>query len=288
MGEAWFMGEKRHLFHELMGDLSQISAWDLQKPLGEIASGTSCFEPMEEWNVWYHYLLAQLLPRSHEEFVSSLLESLISGLFALYPTGMHTPPYPEFQNDILNTLGRTMMDPKCWDDDNIIVGTMLHRSDNNPNKVWCWWDASGDFSASLYLCLKYLQPPLVRDWFASVLAIPSPHWRAQVIVWLVGSQDMLGGQQHWPAEWPIEAHPSVRWEGSHSLDPRLVSLDDSRAGADHPFLPQPAREIVLTVARQYFTEDVFLTWLESIASVPYLKRELADIPATFESLYVRR
>src|SRR5262245_14259846 len=48
MGEAWFMGERRRMFHELGGDLGQISAGDLQKPLQEIASGTSSFGPMAE------------------------------------------------------------------------------------------------------------------------------------------------------------------------------------------------------------------------------------------------
>lgn len=288
MGEAWFMGETRHLFHELMGDLSQLSAKVLQKPFEEIASGTSCFEPHEEWNVWYHYLLAQLLPRSHEEFVSPLLESFISGLFALYPTGMHTPPYPEFQSDVLNTLGRVIMDPRCWEGDEIIVGTILHRSDNNPARVWCWWDASGDLSASLYLCLKYLPSTLVRGWFTSVLMIPSPHWRAQVLAWLVGSHEMLVGQQHWPSEWPIEAHPSVRWESSHCLTPDLASSDGSIVSVSKSFLPRPAREVVLDVVRQYFTDDVFLAWLESISCVPYLERELAEIPFTFEDMYIHQ
>lgn len=41
MGEAWFMGETRHMFRELMADLSNLTARDLRAPLEEIASGAS-------------------------------------------------------------------------------------------------------------------------------------------------------------------------------------------------------------------------------------------------------
>lgn len=41
-----------------------------------------------EWNTWYHYLLAQLLPRNHEAHVSYLLESLLTGFMAIYPNGV--------------------------------------------------------------------------------------------------------------------------------------------------------------------------------------------------------
>jgi hypothetical protein len=232
--------------------------------------------------------LGQLLPRSHDNFVSSLLESLITGFFTLYPNGIYREPYKQFHGDILNTLGRCMMEPRCWNDENIVVGSMLQRSNNNPNRVWCWWDASGDFSASMYLCLKYLPPSLVPNWFTSVLSIRSPHWRAQVLVWLVGSHEMLRGLIRWPSELKIEAHPSVGWEWSHCLRPELASSDQSGASPVESFLPPPSREGALAVASEDFTEDVYLSWLESISQVPYLEAELAAIPSTFESMYVRR
>ena len=288
MGEAWFMGEERRMFNELAGDISRLTAWQLQEPLQEIASGTSSFGPQDEWHDWYHHLLGELVPRSHEHFVSSLLESLITCFFALYPNGIYRAPYPEFRDDVLNTLGRCVMEPDCWDGTDIVVGRMLHRSNNNPNKVWCWWDASGDFSASLYLCIKTLPESLVQRWFRSVIAIPSPHWRAQVIVWLVGSHDLLSGKLLWPSELRIEAHPSVDWEWSHCLKPELASSDESGALPAEALLPRASREAVLATARQYFTEDVYLGWLESISRVPYLEAELAAIPSTFEAMYVGR
>jgi hypothetical protein len=36
------------MFHELLGDLDQLSTSELQKPLADIASGTSSFGPMYE------------------------------------------------------------------------------------------------------------------------------------------------------------------------------------------------------------------------------------------------
>lgn len=280
------MGEERLMFDELLGDLGSLTAWELQKPLQEIASGTSAFGPMDEWHDWYHYLLGQLVPRGHESFVSSVLESLVTGFMAIYPNGIHTPPYKGFEGDVLNTLGRCMMDPRCWNGDEVVLGTMLRRSNNNPKKVWLWWDASGDFSASMFLCLKYLPPSLVPGWLTSVLAIRSPHWRAQVLVWLVGAHDMLRGVVRWPSEFLIEARPSVGWEWSHCLQPELATAEQAGAAPVDSFLPEPSRSAALSVAKVYFTEEVFLTWLDSIAQVPYLQAELAEIPSTFERLYV--
>jgi hypothetical protein len=276
------------MFHELADGVSRLDARQLQEPLGAIASGTSSFGPHAEWHEWYHYLLGQLLRRSHEKFVSSLLEYLITAFFALYPNGIHKAPYPQFPSDVLNTLGRCIMEPECWNGEYVVVGSMLHRSNDNPKKVWGWWDASGDFSASMYLCLKYLAPTSVQAWFNSVLAIPSPHWRAQVLVWLVGSKELLDGKLRWPSEWHDEAYPSVSWEWSHCLRPELSVSDESGAPAVDSFLEQTSRELVLAAARRHFIEDVFYDWLESISSVPYLEAELMSIPSAFEIMYVRR
>ena len=143
MGEAWFMGSERRMFNELLNDLDGLSAYEIQKPLEEIASGTSAFGPLDEWTSWYHYLLGALLPRSHEHFVDYVLEYLITGFMALHPNGIQQPPYEGFREDVLMSLGSAIMDDSCWNDSDIAIGKVLHRSDNNPARVWCWWDASG-------------------------------------------------------------------------------------------------------------------------------------------------
>jgi hypothetical protein len=203
MGEAWFMGEQRRMFPKLLGDLGKLRAQDLQRPLEEIAGGICAFGLMEEWRAWYHYLLGVLLPRSHEAFVSYLLESLMTGFMAIYPNGIYREPYAGFRDDVLCTLGRCMMDGMCWNGPDIAIGKVLHRSNDNPNRVWGWWDASGDFTSSMFFCLKYLPAPSIEPWLHSVFDIPSPHWRAQVIVWLVGAHGILNNVIRWPSEFSM-------------------------------------------------------------------------------------
>ena len=287
MGEAWFMGEERRLFPELQMDLDALSVRELQAALEEIVSGTSAFGPLEEWYDWYHYLLGQLMPRSHEAFLYPLLEILVTGFVSQHPNGIHNPPYPEFRQDVLSTLGRCVMEPQCWNESQIVVGSFLRRSNDNPNKVWLWWDASGDLSSSLFLCLKYLPAPLVQTWFRSVLEIDSPHWRAQIIAWLVGAHELLTGIKRWPSELELGAYPSVSWDWSHCLRIELALEDKSGAPPMICWLQETARTQLLEQVRSYFTEDVFLAWLESISTVGYLQRELADIPSSFERLYLK-
>ncbi len=43
MGEAWFMGDGRQMFPQLLGDLGRLSTEELQEFLAEIASGTTRF-----------------------------------------------------------------------------------------------------------------------------------------------------------------------------------------------------------------------------------------------------
>jgi hypothetical protein len=287
MGEAWFMGDERKMFPELAGDLGKLSSYELQQPLTEIASGTSSFGRMEEWTDWYHYLLGQLVPRSHEDFVDSLLEYLITGFIALYPTGNEEEPYDGFREDALRTIGRSIMDECCWDGSEIRLGTVLHRSNNNPNRVWCWWNASGDFAASMAFCLKYLPENLTGEWFDSALAIPSPHWRAQVLVWMLGARGILTGETKWPSEFVIGQVPSASWAWSHCLTADPADGDGTKQDTQAGLISEVAGRQVLERARQYFTPERFLEWLISIDRVPHVRDELANLPRDFEALYVR-
>jgi hypothetical protein len=287
MGEAWFIGDERRMFHELMGNLDQVMPRDLQEPLSEIASGTSSFGPMQEWNAWYHYLLGALLPRNHEGYPWYLVESLLTGFMAIYPNGIYTEPYKGFGEDVLLTLGQCMMDSMCWNGSDIAIGKVLRQSNDNPNGVWIWWNASGDFAASMFFCLKYLPESAIAPWLRSVFAIPSPHWRAQVIVWLVGAHGMLNDAVRWPSEFSMRARPSVDWEWSNCLKAEMAAADDSGAPPESAFIPQASRNAALNVIHTYFTEDRFLEWLDCMSTFPYLALELAEIPATFEALYVR-
>ncbi len=287
MGEAWFMSEKRRMFDRLLGNLNDLSVFELRSPLTEIASGTAAFGPSPEWDSWYRYLLAALLPRSHEASVSYLLESLITGFIALFPNGLHKGPYKGFSDDVLKTLGQCMMDPQCWQGPNIAVGNTLHRSNNNPAGIWRWWDCSGDLAASMVFCLKYLPEPLIEEWLKSVFAITSPHWRAQVMVWMVGAVDLLNGNVKWPSQLSDNERSSITWEFSHCLRPELAEADISVAPRMALLLPEGSRLRANRLLRSHFSENLYLEWLMSISEVTYLEAELAEIPSTFESIYVR-
>lgn len=286
MGEAWLMDDERKMYPELMGDLGELAVSDLKEPLIEIAGGTSSFGPLEEWTTWYHYLLAALLPRSHEAYVSYLLEPLVTAFMAIYPEGIVCEPYAGFHEDALCTLGRCIMDSECWSGTDIVIGKALRRANNHPHRVWVWWDVSGDLSASLFFCMKYLPESAVETWLRSVLAIPSPQWRGQLMAWFVGAHGFLTGAVRWPSELPTVTHPDVGWEWSHTLRPGLVPNRGNGSPTTPEFLPKASREAALKVLRSYFTEDRFLEWLECISTVPDLHPELCDIPSTFEALYV--
>lgn len=288
MGEAWFMGTERRMFRALMGNLDALSTADLQVPLEEIASGTAAFGPREEWKAWYHYLLGALLPRSHASHVSCLLELLVTGFMAIYPNGVWREPYKGFQEDVLLTLGRCMMDSACWTGADIAIGKVLHPAHDHAHRDGQWGNASGDLAASMLFCLKYLPADAVAPWLRSVLEVPSPHWRAQLLVWLVGAHGILNNVIQWPAEFSGDAWPAIEWDWSHCLTRAVAAADDSGAVPVPALLPEAARSAALQVVRSYFSENQFLAWLECIATVPYLAAALAYLPSTFEALYVRR
>lgn len=286
MGEAWFMGDTRKMYPELAGDLDQLSSMFLQDPLTDIISGNRSFGPMQEWTDWYHYLLPRLIPRSHEYFCHPLLEYLLGAFFVLYPNGIQDEPYPYFRKDVLATLGRCMMDPECWDEGQVRVGSFLHRSNENPNRIWCWWDASGDFSASAFFCAKYLTPDEIEPWLKSMLAIKSAHWNAQAIVWLLGAHGMLTGKQSQASEFKFEDRPSVDWEWSHVLEGNYSGIHDASVPMPIDFLPTENREIILRVLNENLTQELFFEWLDAIKKFDYLESELAELPSRFAEIYL--
>ena len=84
----------------------------------------------------------------------------------------------------------------------------------------------------------------------------------------------------------MEARPYIGWEWSHCLRWELTTTDDSGAPPAAAFIAEGVRATALRVLKNYFTEDRFLEWLGCISSVSYLAEELAEIPSTFETLYL--
>ena len=279
MGEAWFMGETRQFYPELCGDLSTLAIEDIQRPLFEIASGTKAFGELREWTEWYHHILARTLPRAHETYAfDSYVEHLVTTFFSLYPEGITREPYKGFRRDALDTLGRAMMNEECWDENRIRIGALLHREYNPRVGKWFWHDASGDFSASMFFCLKYLDAQEVEPWLASVLAIPDPHWRAQIMVWFAGAHPLLSGEIADPSKFSVNDWPSIDFEAAHLHE----------CAPPREFVPRANRDAALAAVSSLMNDEVYLSWLLSMSEFPYLEDELMDLPETFRRLYILR
>ena len=158
MGEAWFLGEQRRIFHELEGDPKDIPLSILQKIFGEIISGIRSFGAYDEWVEWTHYLVPRLVHRAHEHELGSLCEVLIGGVLQVSLGEETDERYEIYAKDILETLGQSLMVPENWENGKVRVGSMLHRSNRNPARYWGWDNASGDLSASIFLCLVFCRP----------------------------------------------------------------------------------------------------------------------------------
>lgn len=284
MGEAWFMSEQRQMFPELAGDLARLKDERLAKPLQELASGPAAFGPREEWTDWYHYLMPRLLPRAHEGLFPSIYELLVTAFFTQHPRSGGPQPYPGFFRDSLLSLGRVLMGPECWPGGRIDFVTALHKYHVRRVDRWFWEEASGRLSCAMFFILKYLEAQEVAGWMRSVLAIRSTHWRAQVMVWLVGAHPMLTGAWTQPAEFDDTDYPSVRWLESHVLQGHYTG-DYTPGATPEVFLPPENREAAIAAVRSVLAEIDFASWLESLSRYDYLEGELADIPFTFHRLY---
>lgn len=275
------MSEQRRMFDDLLGDLTSLSAKDLHKPLEEIASGTASFGPLDEWTDWYHYLLAQLIPRSHDTHIEALLETLIAGFITQHPDGPRNEPYAGFFADALDTLGQCLMDEPCWPDSDIDIEACLNRQGS---AQWGWSNASGKLSSSMFFCLKYLAPDAIAPWLNSVLSIPNIYWRAELIAWFVGAHGLVDGRIRQVSELEVAETPAVGWYGSHYLKGNY-SGDYSGKAQICDFLPEENRRAAIEAVRSVVTETVFLEWLASIARDESLDFELDDLPFRFWELY---
>jgi hypothetical protein len=280
MGEAWFMGDKRKMYPELRGDLAAIKAADMQSVIREIYSGTTSFGQRPEWDEWYHYLLPRLIQRHREAWVDSLLEYLIGAFFALHPEALDDTPYRGFRHDCFETLGLCIMDPACWQEGRIRIGTFLHRGNNNPAKYWGWDKVSGDFSASAFFCAKYLHPQQIEQWLRSMLEISDPHWAAQVMVWLAGAHTVFTGEVLQPAD--FRSRPNIEWGWSHSI---RGNYWDGEKSTTYDFLPTENRAEILRVLKNELNQEQFFAWLDMIKPYPYLESELNELPSLFADVY---
>ena len=282
MGEAWFMGEERELYSELLGDLSTLADEQLRKPLEEIACGTSSFGPMSEWIDWYHYLLPRLLVRDWDWHLFHPVELLVTGFIGQHPISAGSQPYPAFHADALATLGQYIMSPSFWQVSDSEVPKCLNKW-RGPNGISGWYRVDGLMSASLFYCLKYLPADLVGPWFQSALSIPNKYWRAQMITWLVGAHPILITEIGQPAELRDDVHFEVGWEWSHCLDGHYTGIYEPPIHLA-TFLPAENCQAVLEIARTRETLELCVDVLTDPELEPVFA-ETAGLPDYFQNLY---
>jgi hypothetical protein len=290
MGEAWFMGADRRLFLELVEqEPGSIPVRDLMQCLEAIGTGTSSFGPLQEWDEWFHYLLPRLIPRAFEWELEYLVEYLVTAFIPLHPGSIREQPagisnrYPAFRQDVLATLGRVLMEPTLWENGEVAVGRVLHQPYRH-GKWWGWFEASGDFSALMCFCWKYLDAGQIDAWLQSVLAIRSSHCRAQLLVWLLGVRPLLAGEITQAAELE-HAKPGVSWAWSHCLDGHY---DGRLSGVPMPLISPPNRAAFRESLGRHLTPALVLDWLDSVARFDYLVRELGTLPDQFIEAFLAR
>jgi hypothetical protein len=280
MGEAWFMGETRRMFPELLGDLSALDTAALEDPLVEIASGLHCFGDVDGWVPWFQYLLPRFVPRALEDR-GRLLPLLVNGaILCCSPAGTDAP-YDGYTDDLLATLGRSLMtmphwrdasDPLCW------TRAALQRHHH-------WHYVEDAFAASAFLHLVHLPTAQVPAWVVSMLDIPDPVWRGQVLPWLVGVHPMLVGAVRWPCEWK-DAEPRVDWNWSHVLGGETTGDHRPDRAPPGPALRGDNGAVVIDTVRRRMNHERLCAWLDSFKPYPSLNDNLFDVPERFARLYL--
>jgi hypothetical protein len=282
MGEAWFMGEDRHMFVSLLGDLERCSSEELRAPLEEIASGIASFGPMDEWTDWYRYLLAQLVARHPEQSFDSLYQRLVTAFIAVHPRGIDEP-YPGFADDARQTLGRCLMDPSRWSGARLALAAPQDPF-AHPDHRFAWSVACGDFSAGMVFCTKYLASAELPAWLDSAFAIQCPLWTTQLHGWLLGAYPLLSGRVPQLAALENDAASEVAWLGTHVLKGDF-SGDHAASRPPLPLLSEPRFQAVLDAARRHVSEARYFAWLDAIKPYPYLETLLGGMPSRFAEVF---
>jgi len=286
MGEAWFLGNNRKMFEELMIAPQRLTHQMLDVPLMEIVSGVNSFGYLDEWSDWFHYLLAHMLPRIHEDNDAELFDKLISAFFAHYPNGIQSEPYSGFSDDILSTLARCSMDQACWcGDGRVNTQAALWRNGGQFIDDASYTEGNGYLASSMFFCLKYLPAKEIAAWVESILNIECSRWRALIIAWLVGAHAMLTGQCKQPKKLGSE-RPPVGWCYSYFLGGNCSGKNMSEAlDVVQDFLPEQSRNEFMRCIRRQLTPKMYEIWMLSICEDQNIDAGILDVSNDFEKLY---
>jgi hypothetical protein len=291
MGEAWFIGKERKMFRELVEkSISELSDSYLDHVLFEIGSGTKSFGHMKEWDEWFSYLLPRLIEKwSIRATNQDGIEQLITTFICLYPRnsigGLST-----FRNEIIVTLPHSIMAGRLWEE---WIDQRSSQETKRPvflksgfGQAWTIGKAENSLSAALVFCLKYLNPDEIESWVQSMLAIEDPYWRAALIIWLSAVDEL---SEEFEVTYPMiaSAPAKIEWNYSFILDPRGDPRKDTASTAGENLLPLENRKVFLRGIRTTLTEDIYLSWIDSISAVSELSKSMSYHLDLFFERFVR-
>jgi hypothetical protein len=280
MGEAWFMGNERKMFDELLdpNNFDEVEhCWELRmrhsRALSEIASGRRFFGEFSEWRDWLHYLLPRVA-RAYANIQPAILEDplelIVEAVVLHYPHDFTWAPYPGFREHILATLGRALMHGSRWSGGRVRPCMLLPHTCEQC-RFEEWYEPSHYLGAALFLHLKYLTPSELVPWTQSLLRIEDPHWRAQLMRWMTLARTTLLASAH--GNTPSDAPEDRVWGA------------DSRSDEGAYEVPHANALAFTATAADYFKKVSPVDWWVSMADYPYLDLSTWDIIERFESHY---
>ena len=295
MGEAWFIGEKRRLFTELIdAPFEQIKTTDLSVDiLFAISSGTKSFGHREEWDEWFKYLLPDLILRCQDFkwFNEMLVQNVVTAFMSIYWNGINEE-YEGFRGDVISSLSHCLMSEDLWFESKVentqtinLIPVFLDLYKDGKDELRLGWNAAKsdeNLSAMLFFCLKYLTPEEIRTWTKSIFLITSEHLRGAFMIWLLGAYDILNEPIVLPSK-IVKANPKIDWDDFHLLGSRYGSID-----AEHPpdkdfndnrhFLPSENVKVFLEEIHRQMTDALIIDWAESFAKDNFILESTYNIP----------
>jgi hypothetical protein len=265
MGEAWFLGQRRKMFDSLLSeDLSSASP-ELTDALETLTSGPISFGALAEWTDWLHYLVGRLPFHMEGWATAGLFEKCVSAFMAHYPGGRDNAPYDMFFDDVLATLGRTVMASSQWHNERLVAGKLMTGIDELAEEPWYWVSAGGALSAALFLTIKYAAAESLDTWWKSVTHIADPVWKADLVLWLAAASPMFLRADPRAASLAANWDYGAGWDCSLHLGKMYFGNDESRH--EYPFLTTRQQELMLALFRSTLSTDRLLDWSVSFETL---------------------
>ncbi len=257
IGEAWFLGDKRRIFTELERlDVENIPHDIMAKIFWEMTGGVSSFGREDIWNEWFYYLLGYLLEKENCACGANV-EYLVSAALVMN-TVFPDVPYPQYKNDLRDTLGRAIMSKLYWSETGDLTDDVNGVSSWSNGPSCC-----GPVSASLFLCLEFLEENQIDDWIYSILRINGIYWRTNLLCWMLSAHNLLFIPDSF-CNVDSRLFPSIQWEHDYLVTSAHVRFNRQKF------------ELFFEKLREQLDLARFMLWMEPLFDEPSLAGELND------------